>query len=143
MAVKVIGESWPCPVGGRKAEIFTVKLKNVTTRSPTEAGSGLDQRIKHAFEIECRTTDDLQHIGSGGLLLERVAQFVEQPRILDGDDGLGCKVLHQLNLLVGEWANFLAIDRDCPNQFTLFEHRHSKHRANAGDFHCSQKYWVA
>src|SRR5262249_35980756 len=30
MAVQVIGESGPRPVGRRKAEIFTVKLKNVT-----------------------------------------------------------------------------------------------------------------
>ena len=28
------------------------------------------------------------------------AQLVEQPRVLDGDDGLGGEVLHQLDLLV-------------------------------------------
>ena len=33
---------------------------------------------------------------------ERFAQLVEQPRVLDGDDGLGGKVLYQLDLLVGE-----------------------------------------
>ena len=53
-----------------------------------------------------------------GLLLQRLAQIigalaqlVEQPRVLDGDDGLGGEVLHQLDLLVGEWADLLAIDR--------------------------------
>ena len=30
------------------------------------------------------------------------AQLVEQPRVLDGDHGLGGEVLHQLDLLVGE-----------------------------------------
>ena len=27
----------------------------------------------------------------GGLLLQRLAQLVEQPRVLDGDDGLAAK----------------------------------------------------
>ena len=31
-----------------------------------------------------------------------LTQFVEQPRVLDRDDGLGGEVLHQLDLLVGE-----------------------------------------
>ncbi len=31
-----------------------------------------------------------------------LAQLVEQPRVLDGDDGLRGEVLHQLDLLVGE-----------------------------------------
>ena len=34
------------------------------------------------------------------------AQLVEQPRVLDGDDRLGGKVLHQLDLLIGEGTNF-------------------------------------
>jgi hypothetical protein len=35
----------------------------------------------------------LRHVGGGGLLLQRFAQFVEQARVLDGDDGLGGEVL--------------------------------------------------
>ena len=43
--------------------------------------------------------DDLQHLRGRGLLLQRLArsscaaQLVEQPRVLDGDDGLGGEVL--------------------------------------------------
>ena len=40
--------------------------------------------------------------------LQRLPQFVEQPRVLDGNDCLGSKVRDQLNLLVSEWTNFLA-----------------------------------
>ena len=40
-----------------------------------------------------------------------LTQFVKQPRVLDGDDGLRGEVLHQLDLLVGERTDFLAIDR--------------------------------
>ena len=62
----------------------------------------LDQRVEHRLQIEGRAADDLEHVGGGGLLLQRFAQLVEQPRVLDSDDGLGGEVLDQLDLLVGE-----------------------------------------
>src|SRR6516164_2235750 len=58
-----------------------------------------DQRIQHRPQIECRAADDLEHVGGGGLLLQRFAQLVEQPRILDRDDGLCCKVAHRSTCL--------------------------------------------
>ena len=54
------------------------------------------------------------------------AQLVEQPRVLDGDDGLGGEVLDQLDLLVGERANLLAVDGDRADQLVLLEHRHGE-----------------
>ena len=54
------------------------------------------------------------------------AQLVEQPGVLDGDDGLVGEVLHQLDLLVGERTNLLAIDADRADQLVLLEHRHGK-----------------
>ena len=65
----------------------------------------------------------LQHLGRRSLLLQRLAeivsalaQLVEQPRVLDGDHGLGGEVLDQLDLLVGERADLLAEDRDRADQ---------------------------
>ena len=43
----------------------------------------LDQRVKHGLQVERRAADDLEHVGSGGLLLQRFAQLVEQARVLD------------------------------------------------------------
>src|SRR5262249_61784142 len=57
---------------------------------------------EHGFEIEGRAADDLEHVGGGCLLLQRFTQLVEQPYILNGDDGLRGEVLHKFNLLVGE-----------------------------------------
>ena len=54
------------------------------------------------LQIEGRAADDLEHVGGGGLLLERFTQLVEQARVLDGDDGLSGEVLDQLDLLIGE-----------------------------------------
>ena len=71
--------------------------------------------------------DDLEYFRGRGLLLQRLgqivgalAQFVEQPRVLDGDDGLRGEVLHQLDLFVGERANLLAKDVITPtSSFSL------------------------
>ena len=73
-----------------------------------------DQRVEHRLQIEGRAADDLEHVGGGGLLLQRLAQLVEQPRVLDGDDGLGGEVRDQLDLLVGERPHLLAVDEMAP-----------------------------
>ena len=75
-----------------------------------------------------------------GLLLQRLgeivgalAQFVEQPRVLDGDHGLGGEVLHQLDLLVGERPDLLAVDDDGADQLVVLEHRHDEQRPRAAE----------
>ena len=59
-----------------------------------------------------------------GLLLQRFAKLAEQPRVLDGDDGLRGEVLDQLNLLVGERAHLLTVDDDYTDQVLILEQRH-------------------
>ena len=63
-------------------------------------------------------------------------QFVEQPRVLDGDDGLGGEVLHQLDLLVGERPDLLAVDEDSADQLVVLEHRHANGRPRAAEPRC-------
>ena len=65
-------------------------------------------------------TDDLKDIGGGSLLLQRLALLIEQPSILDGDHGLRGKVLNKFDLLVGEWEDFLAIDRNNSDELLFF-----------------------
>ena len=55
--------------------------------------------------------------------------------VLDGDDGLGGKTRQQADLSFGEWANFLAIDRDHADQLIVLEHRHRDQAAHAGQFY--------
>src|SRR5262249_20185298 len=52
-------------------------------------------------------------------------QLAQQPGVLDGDDSLGGEVLHQPDLLLAKWANFLAVDHDCPDQCIGLKHRDS------------------
>src|SRR5215468_5073378 len=94
----------------------------------------LDQRIQYRLQVEGRAADYLEHVGSGGLLLQRFAQLVEQARVLDGDDRLAGEVRDQLNLLVGEWLDLLAVDADRADQLAFLEHRHEHHRTGAGEF---------
>src|SRR5262249_32808004 len=76
----------------------------------------LNKRVQHGLQVECRAADDLQHVSGGGLLLKRftqivraLAQLLEQPRVLDGDDSLTGKILDQLDVLLAEGTNLLAI----------------------------------
>ena len=54
-----------------------------------------------------------------------MAQLVEQPRVLDRDDGLGGEVLYQFDLLVGERPHLLPIDGESADKFVVLEHRHA------------------
>src|SRR5262249_7771000 len=89
----------------------------------TQARGGLDQRLEHNFEVERRAAYDLEHIGRGGLLLQRFAQLVEQARIFDGDDCLIGKIRYQLDLLVSERPDFLTKDGDSSDYLLFLEHR--------------------
>jgi hypothetical protein len=48
--------------------------------------------MENWLQLAWRRADDAQHISSGRLLLQRLSKLVEQPRILDGDDGLSGEV---------------------------------------------------
>ena len=93
----------------------------------------LDQRIEHRLQIEGRAADDLEHVGGGGLLLQRFAQLVEQARVLDRDHRLGGEVRDQLDLLVGERSYLLAVDGDGADQLIFLEHRNEKYGPIAGE----------
>ena len=96
-----------------------------------ESGGRLNKCIQHRLQIEGRAADDLEHVGGGGLLLQRfshvvgaLAQLVEQSGVLDGDDGLGGEVGDQLDLLVGERPHLLAVDDKGTDQLVLLAQRH-------------------
>jgi hypothetical protein len=65
----------------------------------------LGQRLEHHLQIICRAADDLEHVGGGGLLLQRFAQIVgslaqllEQADVLNSDDGLAGEVSFSLTI---------------------------------------------
>jgi len=63
--------------------------------------------------------------------LQRFAQFVEEPRVLDRDHSLRGEIPHQFDLLIGEGPHLLAIDYNRPDQLVILEHRHNDRRSRA------------
>jgi hypothetical protein len=96
--------------------------------------------LKNWAQLAGRAGDDLQDLRCRGLPLKRLgeivgtlSQLVEEPRVLDGDDGLGGEVRDQFDLLVGKWANLLAIDRNDTDQLVFLEHRYGNHGPGAAE----------
>src|SRR5262249_62109719 len=107
-----------------QAKNITVALEQPRVIPLAQASHRLDKGVKHRLQVESRATDDLEHVGGSGLLLQRLALLVQQSGVLDGDDGLGRKVLHKRDLLIGEWPYLLAETANCPDQDVVFEPRH-------------------
>src|SRR5262249_33857999 len=68
-----------------------------------------------------------------------LAQFIKEPRVLDGDDSLGSKVLNQFDLLIGERQNLLPVYADCSDQLAFLEHRNQQKSSST----CEFENWLA
>src|SRR5262249_1682898 len=64
----------------RPVETIPLRKRDMSHVRLAKAGRRLDQRIEHHLQIERRAADDLEHVGCGGLLLQRFAQFIEEAR---------------------------------------------------------------
>src|SRR4029453_1164452 len=88
--------------GTRRGPVVCRQAKHVAVKSEDEPGVGaaqargvLYQRLEDRLEIDRRGAEALKDFAGGGLLLERFGQIavarlqlLEQPHVLDGDDGL-------------------------------------------------------
>src|SRR6516162_1135257 len=120
--------------GVRFAEIQRAEL------GVTGAHGIFQHGLEHRLQLARRARNDAQHFRGSGLLFQRLAkiggalvQLVEQAGVLYRDNGLSGEVLDQLDLLVGEWADLLAIDDNAANQLILLEHWHLNERARPGE----------
>ena len=82
----------------------------------------LDDGIEDRLYVRGRAADDAEHLGRSRLMLHcsrssalRSPEFFEQADVFDGDNGLCCEGLKQLNLFVCERANVGSADHDRPN----------------------------
>ena len=62
-------------VAGDKRVIFTDPTVDGCPIRLAQLCGRLNQRIEHRLQIEGRATDDLEHVGGGGLLLQRLAEL--------------------------------------------------------------------
>jgi hypothetical protein len=75
--------------------------------------------------------------------LERFTKLAQQPRVLNGDNSLRCKVRDQLELLVGERLDLLAVNSDRANDPLVSDHRHCQQSANACNISSCDGQWIA
>ena len=86
--------------GRRHSQQLAIETQDGRPVRPAQPDRTFGQGFEHRVEIEGRTAYDFQHLRRRGLLLQRLcevvgalAQFGQQPRVLDGDDGLGGEIL--------------------------------------------------
>ncbi len=60
-----------------------------------------------------------------------LTQFPQQSSILDRDDGLACKVLEQVDLLVAEWPHLKAVHDEGADNLAFLEQRHEQRGAQS------------
>ena len=85
-----------------RAKVVPLSQKKIADLGLADASRILQHCVEHWLQFAGRRAYDAQHFRSRRLLLQRLcevtcalAQFVEQPRVLDGDDRLGGEILHQ------------------------------------------------
>ena len=96
------------------------------------------KRLQDRLQIEGRATDDFEHVGGGGLLLQRLAELtgaclhlIEQPHVLDRDHRLVGEGLDQLDLLVRERTHCGAREHNRTDHTAFPHERDSEHSAIA------------
>ena len=82
-----------------------------------------EDHVEHRLQVAGRRVDDLQDLGSCGLLLQCLTRLGQQPCILHSDDRLRRKVLQQRDLFVGEWAYFATVNSKGPKQSAILAQR--------------------
>jgi len=103
-----------------KIHDLAIKPNHERKLTAAQPDSTLCYRIKDRLHVCRRAGNNSQHFGSRRLLLQRLPQLVKQPRILDGDDGVGREVLHQRNLLVRERPDLIAFNAENADQLLPF-----------------------
>jgi hypothetical protein len=69
--LKLLGKT----VAGDQVMNLTLTTEYECAISIAKARRRLDERVEHRLQIESRTADDLEHVGGGGLLLQRFGEI--------------------------------------------------------------------
>src|SRR6516225_3382680 len=98
------------PVYRGEIEALTVIGPQLPKRSTAQPHRLVEHRIEYRREVAWRGIDDSQDLGSRGLLLQSLARLGNESRVLHRDHCLRREVLHQRDLFLAEWSDFLAVD---------------------------------
>src|SRR6516164_2476698 len=89
---------------------------------PAKSPGGFDDGFKYRLQLVGRPGNHGENVTNGGLIFERLLQLpfaclfrLEQPRVLDGDDGLVGESLEQGHLVWSEWLHLEPPQHNCPD----------------------------
>src|SRR5262245_56239687 len=114
-----------------RAKHISVAEVQLAELGPTNPCRVLQHGLEYRLQLARRTANDLQHAGSRGLPLKRLAQLAEQTGILDRYCGLIRESLQKSNMLVLERTYFGAPHQDRTKRVALSNQRHAKDGAMA------------
>ena len=119
-----------------ETENSTVPAIDVSELGFTDTDGVLQHRLKDRLKLAWRTANDAKHLRGRGLLLQRLGevggtllQFVEQPRVLNSDDGLCGKVREKLDLLVRKCTRLLTKNSNDSDRLIFVQHGHAERAA--------------
>ena len=101
---------------GHETDHLSVKAEYDRVGGSAQIHGIVGDRLKNRPKVRCRAAYDAQHLRSRCLLPQRFTQLVEQPGVLDGDDGLRGEALDQFNLFIRERPDFLTKEIKGPYQ---------------------------
>jgi hypothetical protein len=82
------GERRNRAVMGGRVELVAVAAKDDGVECLAQPSGAFRQRVEHRLDVRRRATDDAQNLARRRLLFESVLRLLEDPRVLEGDDGL-------------------------------------------------------
>ena len=90
----------------RKPKLVAFHTPNLRIVCLTQPRRIFGDHVQHRLNIRRRAGDDTQNFTRRGLLFQRFLEFVEQPHVFDGDDGLVGEGFKQFDLRRGEGTHF-------------------------------------
>ena len=95
----------------KQVQDLAVPTVDIPKRGVADANGVLQHGSKNRLKIARGSANDLEHFRRSRLLFQRLAeisgaltQFVEQPRVLDGDNCLIREILEEIDLFFGKGA---------------------------------------
>jgi hypothetical protein len=129
------GVLWRSAANCLNVHIFAIVRPENAHLCFAQARRSFEHRIENWREIAQRGNDDLEDLGSRGLLFESLTRLGQKPCVLHRDDRLGGEVLQKRKLLTRERADLLARYPNDPEQPLLLSQRNAKPTAQPRGIH--------
>ena len=109
-----------------KIEEFAEPQENYAVVRAAQIDRRTHERPQDGRQIERRAADDLQHIGGGGLLFQRLLGLVEEAHIVDRDRRLIGERPEQAHIFLSEGPDPLARRRYQADHAAFGQHRYGQ-----------------